>query len=146
MTIKTHLQSIAAFLVLSLTAIRGRLTSYVLRSESVESSAPTATESTQSNSKAITPAKPLKKRFVISAPSMDSNPEARIDAIINGRVGLDFVTMAEWVQLSIIRMANGKTAHMNVNISYGGGVYLMHHCVEQANPPGDTGQIMEQEQ
>lgn len=146
MTIKTHLINIAVYLALSLTDIRGHLISYVRRSVNAESYVPTATESIPSSSKDTTPPQQSRKRFAISQPSMDSNPDAKIDAIINGKIGLEAVTMAEWVQLSIMRMANDRTAHMNVNLPYGGGMYLMHHCVEQANPPGDTGQIMEQEQ
>lgn len=109
-------------------------------------SVPTATGSIPLNSRATTPAVQLKRRSVVLPVSMDSDPEKRMDAIIHGKIGLDFITMAEWVQLSIIRMANDETAHMNVIVPYGGGTYLLHHCVERANPPGDTGKIMEQEQ
>ena len=77
---------------------------------------------------------------------MDSSPDERYDAVVNGTIGLDFITMAEWVQLSTIRMANNQAAHMNVEVPYGGGLYLLHHCVEAANPPGNTGEIMEQMQ
>lgn len=69
---------------------------------------------------------------------MDLNPDQRLDSIITGGVALDKVIMSEWLQLILMRMASRKETHLNVDLSYGGGMYSLHHCIEKINPPAET--------
>ena len=81
-----------------------------------------------------------------SQKSISLDPEQRFQQIVSGHVGIEDVTLAEWVQLVTMRMAEGVDSHLNVIVPYGGGIYDFHHCIEMINPPESTKSILEQKQ
>ncbi|HEX04858.1 MAG TPA: hypothetical protein ENH10_06840 [Bacteroidetes bacterium] len=145
MTIKTQLINIAVFLASLLMDMRGVLLSFVRRYGNAGFYAPTATESTPSNSKDTTQAMKLGEPCKLLPLSTDSNPDQRLQAICAGRVGLDSVMMDEWVQLVVLRMVVGAQTHLNVDVPYGGGLYSLHHHIEVADLPVQIQSLMEKQ-
>lgn len=73
---------------------------------------------------------------------MDSNPEKRFDEIVTGRIATDHVVMSEWLQLVLLRMMDKQESHLEILLPYGGNTFLMHHCIEQFNPPAQTEELL----
>lgn len=69
------------------------------------------------------------------------NHEDRLADVVNGRLSLHEVSMAEWAHLTCLQMFNDGTAQFDVTLSYGGGLYKFHHCIEQINLPAETGTL-----
>jgi hypothetical protein len=144
-TILSQLINIAVLGALLLTAIRGRLLSFVLKYGNAEYYAPAATESTPSSSKDTTQAtkfRPASPRSQKATSLTYENPSDWINDIINGRIACNDVRMDHWIQLTTMAMVDNSVAHLNLDVPYRGGVYSFHHCIKQINPPAQTDNIM----
>lgn len=145
MIIRTQLTSIAASLVLLLTAIRGRLLFCVLKYGSVVSSVRIATEYIQSNNKdttLVTTYNEPSENLLVNT-DLTSNPEEELQGIIEGCQGADEISLGRWLQLITMASIGGDQKHINIDIPYGGGIYSMHHCVTKLIPPADVESITE---
>ena len=74
-----------------------------------------------------------------------SNANDHLNDVLNGRVGCDQILLADWLMLVLMTSIdpNKEAAHLNVDISFGGTIYYLHHCVTQLKPPAETGPITE---
>lgn len=105
---------------------------------SVASSAPTATDSTQSSSSNITLTPELEKPLTKSLNGtelMHNMTSERMEAFRSGRLRLDQITVAEWMHMSLLSLFDGDELHRDEPIIYNGGVYKTHISVSFVSPP-----------
>ena len=103
------------------------------KSESAESCAPTATESTPPSSKDTTDTNSSEQSLTESTQSMEST-QALLDGLSNGNKTLADLTVLEFIQLSFLYAAENKEYQIDQKLIYGGNVFTVRCAVTEINP------------
>ena len=58
-----------------------------------------------------------------------------MEALKRGGSALETVTVAEWIQVSFLRLFNGQNTHIDEPVLYGENVFDLHACISKVNAP-----------
>lgn len=158
MTIKTHLQKMLLWLASFLTASRGQVLACALRLQSAESSVRIVTSNTQSPSMATTPTMPSKPASVplqVATNSIYKDPQGRLHVrytdpfammhdLVTGKLPCSKIPMDKWIEGTVMAMVEKKQPELELEVPYGGGLYLFSHYIKTIRPPvGDVATVTE---
>ena len=118
------------------TATAGEQKNYVPKLGSVVSFARTAIESIQSSNRSTIPMTTSKRPCETSSAStiLSSRAEEIVNGLADGTLDLTTVTLAEFVQVSFLRLVSFDETHLEQTIMYGGNVFKFHACVSEIQP------------
>lgn len=54
-----------------------------------------------------------------------------LNALLDGRVDLDKVTMAEYMQIALLHALDNGIINLDLRLIYGGEVYNVHSCINK---------------
>ena len=54
-----------------------------------------------------------------------------LDALLDGKVDLDKITMAEYMQIALLHALDNGIINLDLRLIYGGEVYHVHSCVSR---------------
>lgn len=66
--------------------------------------------------------------------------------IAEGRMPLDNITVAEYLQLAVIHAMDNKLTHIDHGIVYGGQKYQLHFCMKNMGPSHSLDAALTEEQ
>lgn len=145
-TIRNLMRGISTSLALLLMGIVGRLVHYVAKSESVESSAQTATENTQLSNKDIIG----KTKFKENSESLPhalsltyDDPHKFLRDVVKGELALSNVTLEQWLIASSYAMIDKEIEDLEMALVVGGQVFSVHHCIQAVYFPNPVKPLME---
>lgn len=68
-----------------------------------------------------------------SSPNMESTRD-KINAIIDGTIDCDAITMGEYLQLAFLAAMNNDVLHIEQPVVYGGQHFNVHMCMSKVGP------------
>lgn len=77
-------------------------------------------------------------------PVVYRDPYSLMHDLVNGKIPPAAIPMDKWIQGNIIAMVEKKQPSLELEVPYGGGLYLFHHYIKTINPPvSDVATVLE---